>query len=162
MLQSTIQDALNKQIAMEMYASNLYLAMSAHFAAASLKGFAHWMRQQADEERGHALRIFDYIGERGGSVELAAIAQPPSEFGAPPEIFQAALEHERKVSASIHAIFSLAGQEADYATQSFLQWFINEQVEEEANATEMVDLLAMAGDNRAALLMLDNRVKGRE
>lgn len=161
MLNQTIEKLLNQQIAKELYASNLYLAMSGHFAQANLKGMATWMRVQSEEERGHALRFFDFVIDREGQVEIGAIDQPPTEFGAPVEIFKQALEHERKVTASIHNIYAHAVQEADYATQVFLQWFINEQVEEEASATEMVERLTMAGDDRAALLMLDAEMKGR-
>lgn len=161
MLSTAVQNLLNQQISKEFYASQLYLAMSGHFKEANLDGFAHWMRVQSDEERGHALRIFDFVLGRNGSVELGAIDQPPSEFGAPVEIFGMALQHEQKVTASINAIYAQALAENDYPSQIFLQWFINEQVEEEANATAMVDRLAMAGDNKAALLMLDAEFKGR-
>ncbi|MCB0054008.1 MAG: ferritin, partial [Caldilinea sp.] len=98
---------------------------------------------------------------RDGKVEVGAVEQPPAEFGAPVEIFAEALAHERKVTASINAIYAQAMKDDDYATQVFLQWFINEQVEEEASASEMVERLTMAGDNRAALLMLDAEMKGR-
>jgi ferritin len=156
-----MQDALNGQITKEFYASQLYLAMSAHFEMLNLNGFAHWMRVQSDEEREHALKLFDFILERGGSVELGAIEQPPSEFGAPVEIFQQSLADERRVTGWINELYSRASSENDYASQVFLQWFVDEQVEEEANATEMIDRLTMAGDNKAALLMLDNELKER-
>jgi ferritin len=162
MLSPAMQDALNGQITKEFYASHLYLAMSAYFESLNLKGFAHWMRIQSDEEREHALKLFNFILERGGSVELGAIEQPPSEFGSPIEIFQASLGHERKVTASINDLYSRAAVENDYASQVFLHWFIEEQVEEEANASEMIDRLHMAGDNKAALLMLDTEMKSRD
>jgi ferritin len=162
MLSPAMQDALNGQITKEFYASQLYLAMSAYLEALNLKGFAHWMRVQSEEEREHALKLFDFILERGGSVELGALEQPPSEFGSPVEIFQASLGHERKVTASINDLYGRAAAENDYASQVFLQWFIEEQVEEEANASEMIDRLLMAGDNKAALLMLDTEMKSRD
>lgn len=162
MLSPAMQDALNGQITKEFYASQLYLAMSAYLEALNLKGFAHWMRVQSEEEREHALKLFDFILERGGSVELGALEQPPSEFGSPVEIFQASLGHERKVTASINDLYGRAAAENDYASQVFLQWFIEEQVEEEANASEMIDRLLMAGDNKAALLMLDTELKSRD
>ena len=162
MLSPKMQDALNGQITKEFYASQLYLAMSAHFEALNLKGFAHWMRIQSDEEREHALKIFDFVLDRGGSAELGAVEQPPSEFGSPVEIFQASLAHEQRVTGWIYELYAAAAAENDYASQVFLQWFIDEQVEEEANATEMIDRLSMAGDNKAALLMLDNEMKSRE
>ena len=161
MLSTQMQDALNGQITKEFYASQLYLAMSAHFEALNLRGFAHWMRVQSDEEREHALKLFDFILARGGSVELGAVEQPPGEFGAPVEIFQASLAHERRVTAWINELYARATSENDYASQVFLQWFIDEQVEEEANASEMIDRLSMAGDNKAALLMLDTEMKSR-
>ena len=108
MLSPKMQDALNGQITKEFYASQLYLAMSAHFEALNLKGFAHWMRIQSDEEREHALKLFDFILDRGGSVELGAVEQPPSEFGAPVEIFQASLAHERRVTGWINELYSAA------------------------------------------------------
>jgi ferritin len=161
MLSQSVQQMLNQQIAKELHASNLYLAMSGHFAEANLMGMANWMRMQSDEERGHALRFFDYVIDRAGQVEVGAVDQPPAEYGSPVEIFNQALEHERKVTASINAIYAQAVQDGDYATQVFLQWFITEQVEEEASATAMVERLTMAGDNRAALLILDAEMMGR-
>lgn len=161
MLTQSVLDALNQQVAMELHASNLYLAMSAELAGKGLTGFGHWMRMQSNEEREHALRFADYIGERGGQLMLLALAQTPSSFGEPVDIFSQALAHERKVSASINNIYALASKEADFATQNFLQWFIGEQVEEEANAGLMVDRLTLAGDDRAALLLLDQELKSR-
>lgn len=162
MISATITDAINAQIAKEFYASQIYLAMSASFEAANLRGFAHWMRVQSDEERGHALRFFDYVIERGGHIALAAVDAAPAEFGSPLDIFRMALQHEQKVTASINKIYAQAIKEEDYATQVFLQWFISEQVEEEANASELIDRLTLAGDDRAALLMLDHELKSRE
>jgi ferritin len=162
MLSTKMQDAFNAQITREFYASQLYLAMSAHFESVNLRGFAHWMRLQSEEEREHALKLFDFVLERGGSVELGPIEQPPGEFGAPVEIFQESLAHERRVTGWINEIYTRAASEQDYASQVFLQWFIDEQVEEEANATEMIDRLLMAGDNKAALMMLDAETKSRE
>lgn len=161
MLSQSIQTLLNQQLVKELYASDLYLAMSAHFAEANLLGMVHWMRVQSEEERGHALRILDFIVDREGHVEIGAVDQPPSEFGTSVDIFKQALEHERKVTASINNLYAHAAQENDYATQVFLQWFINEQVEEEASATEIVDRLTMAGNDRAAILMLDAEMKNR-
>jgi ferritin len=161
MLSPKMQDAFNGQITKEFYASHLYLAMSAHFDALNLKGFAHWMRLQSEEEREHALKLFDFILDRGGSVELGAVEQPPGEFGSPIEIFQASLAHERRVTAWINELYTHAAAENDYASQVFLQWFIDEQVEEEANASEMIDRLNLAGDNKAALFMLDTEMKSR-
>lgn len=161
MVSESIRNLLNQQVTKELHASNLYLAMAGHFASANLEGMANWMRVQSEEERGHALRIFDFVIERGGATEVGAVEQPPVEFGAPIDVFRQALAHEQKVTASINNIYAAAVAENDYATQVFLQWFIGEQVEEEASATAMVERLAMAGDDRAALLMLDAEMKAR-
>ena len=136
--------------------------MAAHFEAASLRGFGHWMRLQAAEEYTHAMKFYDYILERGGEVVLGAIDAPAAEFGPPLAIFEEAYAHEQKVTASIHTIYVQAVKEADFAAQAFLDWFVTEQVEEEANAQEIVDRLRLAGDSGAALLMLDAEMKGRE
>lgn len=161
MISPSMQDALNQQITREFYASQLYLAMSGQLEARNLHGFAHWMRVQSDEERGHALKIFDFILERGGEVELGAVEQPPAEFGSPLDMFRASLAHEQRVTAWIHDLYAQAVAEKDYASQSFLNWFVDEQVEEESNASTMIDRLTMAGDDKAALLMLDNEMKSR-
>jgi ferritin len=161
MLSKTIQSAINDQIKHEFFASHLYLAMSAHFETINLPGFASWMRLQSDEERGHAMKFFDYINDREGSVELQAIDQPPGEFQSPLDVFQQALDHERRVSALIHRIYELAVRENDYPTQTFLQWFINEQVEEEKSASQIIEQLKLTGGNSAALLMLDREMAAR-
>ncbi len=161
MLKPTILDALHDQIQCEFQAAYFYLATSAGFDVQSYPGFGSWMRSQAQEEVEHAMRLVRYVVERGGSVVLKAIDKVEGDFGGPQEVFAAALEHERAVTARIHALFDLAGKEHDLATQIMLQWFINEQVEEEATAEEIVDRLARAGDNPAALLMLDHELGER-
>lgn len=152
-----IQEAINEQIRAELHSAYVYLAMSAHFAEQNFDGFAHWMRLQAAEELQHAMKFYEYVLERGGHVELRVVDAPGSEFGAPMEIFQIALEHEKKITAMIHDIFRLARKEGDYATEHLLQWFIEEQVEEEDSAGRAVEQLRMAGDSAPALLMLDQR-----
>ena len=119
------------------------------------------MRKQSDEEREHAMKFFDFINDRGGSVELQAIAQPPSEFQSPLDVFQQALQHEQKVTGLINAIYSLAINEKDYATQTMLHWFINEQVEEEKNASQIIEQIKMTGGQTSALLMLDRELGAR-
>jgi ferritin len=161
MLDTEVQAAINDQIRHELQSAYLYLAMCAHFEAANYRGFAHWMRIQAKEELGHAMRLFDFANERGSRVELQALAVPPSSFGEPIAIFEAALDHEKKVTALIHKLHETAGARKDYATQVFLQWFISEQVEEEKSASEAVELLRRAGSTPAALLMLDARFGAR-
>jgi ferritin len=135
--------------------------MSAHFESANLKGCAHWMRIQYDEEMIHAFKIYDFIHARGGRVTLAEIARPIPRLESPVGVFQEALEHEHKVTALINDLVSLAMELRDYATNSFLQWFVNEQVEEEANVEAIIQQLAMVGDSRNGLFMLDRQLAGR-
>jgi ferritin len=156
-----VRTAINEQINREFYAAYLYLAMAAHFDVEALDGFASWMRLQAKEELGHAMRLYDYLLERGAHVELHAIEAPPLKFGSPLSVAELALQHERQVSKSINAIYALAHNEGDYATQVQLQWFVTEQVEEEHSAETMVERLRMASDSRAALLILDREVAAR-
>ncbi|MDP2957884.1 MAG: ferritin [Longimicrobiales bacterium] len=156
-MDKAIQDALNEQINAELHSAYIYLAMSAHFAEQNLDGFSHWMRHQADEELEHAMKLFDYVLERGGHVELKAVAGPPKKFGTPLQIFETALAHEKKISAMIHALYDLARKKKDFATENQLNWFVTEQVEEEDNAGKAVERLKLAGDSTAALLMLDHQ-----
>lgn len=161
MLSQSVQDALNNQINLEFASAYAYLAMSGYFESANLTGFAGWMRAQYQEELTHALRLFDHMHDRGGTVRLDAIAEPKAKFKSALEAFEAALAHEQKVTASIHNLYALAAKENDYATQTMLQWFINEQVEEEKNVGQVVDWLRMAGDSPVALLMLDQKLGQR-
>lgn len=156
-MDKSIQTALNEQITAEFFASYLYLAMSAHFTAENYDGFAHWMRAQAEEELQHAMRLYDYLLERGGHVVLGAVDAPPKEFGTPVEIFEAALAHERTVTASIHEIYGLARAKKDFATEIELQWFVTEQVEEEDTAQKAVEQLRRAGGESSAILLLDHQ-----
>lgn len=162
MLSKKLQDALNEQLKHELYSAYLYLSMSAHFEAQNLRGFAHWMRVQSQEEVSHAMRIFDFINDRGGRVMLQAIDEPPTDFKSPFDIFQKALAHERKVTGMIHKLYELAVKENDYPAQVMLQWFIEEQVEEERSATEVVEQLKLIGDQGAGLFMLDRQLGERK
>ncbi|HLB50510.1 MAG: ferritin [Chloroflexota bacterium] len=162
MLAKTVQDAINNQINMEFVSSYIYLSMSAHFEHENLPGFAQWMFAQGEEERLHAMKLFNFINDRGGRVTLQAIPQPPVEFGSPLEVFQKALEHEQKVSASINNLYGLAAKESDYAAQVMLQWFVNEQVEEEKTATQIVEQLKRIGNDGPALLLLDREMGARQ
>jgi ferritin len=155
MLKQKVQDALNEQIKHELYSAYVYLAVAAYCDRQSLSGFAHWMREQSKEELGHALKIFDFISDRGGTVQLQAVDKPPVDYGTPLQVAEKALEHEKRVTGLIERLYELAVKENDYATQAMLQWFIEEQVEEEKNAGHLVDRVKMAGDDRATLLMLD-------
>jgi len=161
MLNSTVQNAINEQIKNELYSAYLYLAMSAHFEAANLPGIAKWMRLQSNEEVEHAMKFFGYVNDRGGRVILKAIDQPQSEWSTPLVAFEQVLEHEQKVTGMIHNLFAIATKENDYPTQVMLHWYINEQVEEEKNASTIVDQLRMIGDHPNALLMLDHRLGER-
>jgi ferritin len=161
MLNKTVQDAINDQIKHEFYSSYLYLSMSAYFETLSLPGFARWMRIQSQEEHEHAMKFFDFINDRGGTVELQALDQPPGEFQSPLDVFEQALAHERKVTALIHNLYALAVKESDYATQALLQWFVTEQVEEEKTASQIVEQLKMTGGEPSSLLLLDRELAGR-
>ncbi len=157
MLKPEIETALNAQLNQEQTAAQEYLAMAAYFEERSLKGFAGFMRSQAEEEGQHAMRIFDHICVRGGSVKVGAIAAPTGQFDSARGVFQAALAREQSNTRSIHDLYNLAGASDDPATQIMLHWFIEEQVEEESWAAEAIALLEMAAENRSALLMLDKR-----
>jgi ferritin len=157
-----MQDAINDQINHELYSAYLYLSMAAHFEAQNLSGFAHWLQIQYKEETGHALKFYKYLFDRGGVVTLKAIAQPPTKFTKPLDIFKQVLEHEQKVTGLINKLYELALGEKDYPTQSMLQWFINEQVEEEKNATDIINMLEMAGDSPISLMMANQQLGARK
>jgi ferritin len=161
MFNKAVQNAINEQIKHEFYSAYLYLAMSGYCETINLPGFAHWMRVQYQEELVHALKFFDFVNDREGSVELQAIEQPPSEFQSPLDVFQQSLEHERKISSLIHKLYELAVKEKDYPTQTLLQWFITEQVEEEKSASQVVEQLKMIGNDGGALLLLDRELGAR-
>lgn len=162
MMSEILLNAINQQIQKELFSSYLYLSMSAHFEALALPGFAKWTRLQAQEELEHALKFYDYVNDRGGRVVLMAIQQPQVEFNTPLEVFEAILEHEQLVTASINNLYALALKDNDYAAQVMLHWFINEQVEEEKNAGLIVDQLKMVEDHKTALINLDHRVGKRD
>src|SRR5215204_2439320 len=161
MLGKTIQDAINEQIKNELYSAYQYLAMAAYCESVNLSGFAHWMRTQSQEETEHAMKFYDFILDRNGRVVLQAIEQPVVEFGSPLEVFERALEHEREVTAMINNLYGLAVRENDYASHTFLQWFVTEQVEEEKNAGDVVETLRMIGDKSEALFLLDRELGQR-
>jgi ferritin len=156
-----VEAAINDQITMEFQAAHLYLSMSAWLEEKNFSGFARWMRIQSDEERGHAMRLYDYLIESGGRVRLEGLEAPQTDFEGPMAIMQASLAHEKKVTASIRKIYELAEKEKDYAAQLMLQWFIKEQVEEEKQAQDVVARLKMAGDSSAALLFIDSQLGSR-
>ena len=160
-MKQAVQEAVNEQIKHELESAYVYLSMSAHFEAENLPGFARWMRLQAQEELGHAMRLFDYMNDRGGRVVLQAVEQPPAKFESPLKVFEQALEHEQKVTVLIERLYEIAHENRDYATQVQLNWFLTEQVEEENSAELIVEQMRMAGSDRAALLMLDHKLGQR-
>jgi len=161
MLSDKVQEALNKQMNAELYSGYLYVAMSAYFEDADLPGFAHWMRAQAQEELLHAMKFYHYIVDKDGRARMMAIEQPPLEWASPLAVFQHAYEHEQKVTGLINALVDLAVAERDHATNAFLQWFVTEQVEEEASAKAVVQQLKLVGDSGQGLLLLDRELAAR-
>jgi ferritin len=153
--------AINAQMNQELTAAHNYLAMSAHFEAVSLPGFAKWMDVQHDEEQLHAKRLFRYLLDRGGKVTLGDIPTPNISFGKPHEVFEAALKQEQANSTSINELYNLATKNNDHATKSHLQWFLDEQVEEEASIDEILGQLDLAGNDSSALLYLDDKLGAR-
>lgn len=161
MISARMQKALNEQINKELYSAYLYLSMAAYFRGEGLDGFARWMRLQAEEEREHALKIFDYVFDRRGEVKLAAIDAPKTKWASPLAVFKEVLKHETFVTKLIHGLVDLAAKERDHATSSFLKWFVDEQVEEEASADEIVNRIEMAEKAPGAMLMLDRALGAR-
>ena len=161
-LNQTIQEALNRHINEEFYASYLYLSMSAHCDSLDLPGFAHWMRIQSQEEYAHAMNLFDFVHDRQGKVTLLPIEQPTIEFGSVLDVMEATLAHEQQVSVLIGELYELATRESDYPTQVHLQVFITEQVEEEKTAADIIAKLKLIGENSSNLLLLDNEMAARQ
>ncbi len=158
MLSNTMLKALNDQIQKEFASSYLYLAMAAYCDSKDLPGFASWLKVQAQEEWGHGMKIYEFVNDRGGTVRLQALPEPPAEFGGPVQVFEEVLSHEKSVTKSINDLYALALQENDYATQVMLHWFINEQVEEEKSASDIIAILKMAGEH---VVVLDRRIGKR-
>ncbi len=154
-----MQDAINAQINLEMWSSNLYLSMSVHFAQKGLNGFAHWFAKQADEEMAHAKDMMHYIITRGGQVRLQAVEAVPTEFGTPLAIVEQAYEHECLVSSKIEELVHVASAEKDMASQDFFWKYIREQVEEEATASGLVEQVRMLDGH--AIMFLDRELAGR-
>lgn len=162
MLKPNLLAALTQQINEEYYSSYIYQSMVAYFEDKHLDGCAHWMRLQAKEEHDHALKIFDYVISRGGRVVLAAIAAPPSDWPNPLAAFEAALAHEKHMTANITKLADLAQGEKDHATNNLMQWYVTEQVEEEANVDDIVSKLKMVGTDGAGLYLIDRELKTRQ
>ena len=161
MISKKMEDALNDQINAELYSAYLYLAMAAYFDSENLPGFASWMRVQTQEETAHAMKIFDFVSERGGRVVLKAIDEPGKEWKSTLAAFKAAYEHEQYITGRINDLMNLAIKEKDHATNAFLQWFVNEQVEEETSVDSVVQQLKMAEKAPGALFMMDRELGQR-
>ena len=161
-LSKKMQDALNEQIKEEMASAYIYLSMAAYCESINLSGFARWMQAQSNEEMAHAMKFYGYINERGGRVVFEALDQPPVEFAGPVDVFEKTLAHEQYITGRIHKLYAMATEEKDYASLGLLQWFVNEQVEEESTAGEVLDMLKMTGDKGQGLFMLDRQLGSRE
>ncbi len=161
MIDEEMEEAINDQINAELYSAYLYLSMAADFSEKGLDGFEKWMHSQAMEEVNHGMRLYNYLENRGGRVKLEAIEKPQIEWGSPQEIFEDAYEHEQYVTSRINDLADLAEEKNDRATLQMLQWFIDEQVEEEESAEEILDKLEMVGDDGRGLLMLDKEMGQR-
>jgi ferritin len=153
--------AINDQIAKELYSAYLYQAMSAWASGQDLDGVANWLQVQAQEEVSHAMKFYRFVLERGGKIELQAIDAPPADFDSAQDIFQKTLDHEKKVTASIDNLVNIAQQERDHASSIMLQWFVTEQVEEEASAEAILNKLKMVGDKGNGLFMIDRELAQR-
>lgn len=162
MMNKKMEEMLNKQMNAEFYNSNLYLAMAAWFESQNLTGLAHWMEVQAGEERGHAMRFYNHIKDRRGAILLSEVVAVPVKYESPLNAFEAAFKHEVKVSADINKMVEIASAEKDFATVLMLQWFVNEQVEEEANTDTVVQQLRMAGDSKGGLMQIDHHQGKRQ
>jgi ferritin len=154
-------EEMNVQINKELYSAYLYLAMAAHFEENNLGGFAHWMEKQAGEELEHAMKFFGFLNEVGQKVDLMLIDKPVFDAGSPVRIFEQVLEHEVFVTKRIHLLYDLAISSKEYPSEVFLQWFVSEQVEEERNATDILQSLRMVGDSGNAMLLIDRQLAAR-
>ncbi len=161
MISQKMQDALNDQVAYEFYSAHIYLSMSAYLESVDLPGLANWMRVQYQEEVAHAEKLFDYIIERDGRATTKSWETPPVEWDSPLAAFEAALAHEKKVTARFNGHMDLAIAEKDHASQIFLQWFVNEQVEEESSVKTIIQQLKMLGDSKAGLFQIDRELGQR-
>jgi len=161
MLGRKIEEALNRQLNAELFSAYLYLSMSAYFSSVNLPGCANWMRIQRLEEISHGMKFYDYVISRGGRVLLTAIEAPPTEWDSPLDAFDAVCRHERKVTGLIHGLVDLAIEEKDHATNSFLGWFVDEQVEEEESADEVLQKMRRIADTPGGLFMVDSELAQR-
>lgn len=161
MLSKKMEKAFNDQINAELFSSYLYLSMSAYLSSANLPGFANWMGVQTKEENAHATMMFNFVLERGGNIKLQPIAQPRTSWKNIIDVFEEVYAHEQKVTKLIHNLLDIALQEKDHASANFLQWFVSEQVEEEASASEILEQLKIVEGKGHGLLLLDRELKTR-
>ncbi|BAI80305.1 ferritin [Deferribacter desulfuricans SSM1] len=161
MISKKMAEALNEQLNKELFSAYLYLSMSAYSEHIGLKGFANWFYVQYQEEMTHAMKFYKYILDQGEQVKLKAIEQPDQEFESPLDMFEKTLEHEKFITKSINDLVDLAIQEKDYATHTFLQWFVTEQVEEEASVNEILDQLKLVQNSGNGLFMVDKELGSR-
>lgn len=161
MINPNVQDAINDQINAELFSGYLYLSMSAYFQSISLAGFAHWMEIQAAEEFSHAKKFYGYLFERGGRVILREIEKPEAEWKSPEHVFDETYKHEQKVTGLINELVDLALKEKDHATNNMLQWFVAEQVEEEATASEILDKIKLVGNSGNGIFLIDQELSQR-
>lgn len=161
MLSKKMEKAINGQLNKEMYSAYLYMAMSAYANSRGLKGIAHWFMVQYHEEMVHAMKFYEYLQDQGNDVALEAIGKPSGSFTTALSLYEAALEHEHFITRSIYELVDGAVEEHDHASKTFLDWYVTEQVEEEKNATEIVQTLKMIGDNSAALYLYDKELAAR-
>ncbi len=161
MISKTMEDAINKQINKEFFSAYLYLSMSAYVESIGLKGFANWLKVQYEEEMFHAMKFYDYLLERGGRVILDSIEKPKTEWNSILNVFEEAYEHEQFITKSINELMDLAISEKDYASVSLLQWYVNEQVEEESTFLDIVEKLKLIGDDKRGLFMMDKDMAQR-
>jgi ferritin len=162
MLDNELQTKLNEQINIELQAAYLYFSMATYFDSLSLDGFSHWMKTQAQEELGHAMKVYQYLSDQGAHAEMLAIPAPATKFDSPLQAFELALGHEKKLAATLNDISVLATEKRDNTTSSFLDWFLTEQVEEVALVNTIVDKLKMIGDNGFGILMMSNELGQRQ
>lgn len=161
-MNKAMEAALNEQIKEELSSAYTYLGMAAYCESINYGGMAHWLEVQAKEELAHAMKIYGHVNDRGGKVALKAIPEPASQYASPVAVFEQVVEHEQRITAQIHKLYALAVEEKDYAAIPMLQWFIEEQVEEEKTADEVLRKIKMAGDNGSALLFVDHELGSRE
>jgi ferritin len=162
MMNKRVHEGFSEQINHELYSAYLYLSMAAYFHSLNLDGFANWMRVQTKEEMVHAMKFFDHLRDRDARIELGAIDKPKVKWTSPLDAFKAAYEHEKFITGKINDLYKLTEKEADYPAKVLLDWFVNEQVEEEASTSSVVQLLGRIKDSGAGLIMLDKELAKRE